>query len=402
MAEPICSHRGNKYVFTNQSNHQLARRCSLVVLASALGLAACGTESSVSTPADDSRYGVVAAPPLPTNVPDTAFNPAVAIANVDGSVVVTATKTGLVFADSDGGITDPIELPPAAELRAVSAAGTRAALFEHSEDRSLITVVDRTNGAPITTEYELPGLVEPEAFSTDGGVLFVIDHQVATAPGAYRVRPLDLATGRLETILGPTKVPFTEDMNGTGRRQVWSPDGTRLYTLYIRQTHHHHDAEEGDTGSHAHGDAGSDGFVHVLDLDEEWAFCLDLPAEFGRGDLETTALAVSPDGKTVAVADATAGRVAFASTEELIVTNTMTLPDLPISGELQIGMTTDQIVMGFGNELHWFDQDSMGPLSTTPHDLDRPLTAITSDSASVLAWTDDPTGRPQIVYPPPK
>ena len=139
-------------------------------------------------------------------------------------------------------------------------------------------------------------------------LLFVIDHQIAEVPGAYRIRPLNLETGLLETIVGPTKVPLQDDMNGIGRRQVWSPDGRRLYTLYIRQTHHHH----ADGADHAHGAPGTDGFVHVLDLDEEWAFCLDLPPSFGRGDLATTALAASPDGDTIAIADANAGEVVFA------------------------------------------------------------------------------------------
>lgn len=387
-------------MFTNQSKLRSVHRWLPPLVVSALVLVACGAELSEPTSAVDDRYGVIPSPPLPTKVPDLAFDPAVAIADVDGSVVVTATKVGLVFDDSDGGISDPIEISPAAELRAVSAAGTRAALFEQTDGRSLITVVDRTSGAPVTREYELPGLVEPEAFSTDGSLLFVIDHQVAASPGAYRVRPLDLATGRLETALGPNKAPIEEDMNGSGRQQIWSPDGTRLYTLYIRQTDHYHEAEQAGPSSSARGGAGTDGFVHVLDLNEEWAFCLDLPPEFGRGDLATTALAVSPDGKTVAVADVTAGQIAFASTEDLTVTRTETLPDFSISDELQIGMTTDQLVMGFGNELHWFDQETMSPLSPTPHRLDKPLTAITSNSMSVLAWTNDPTGQPQTFYPP--
>jgi len=164
----------------------------------------------------------------------------------------------------------------------------------------------------------------------------------------------------------------------------------------------HHQAEQAGPASPARGGAGTDGFVHVLDLDEEWAFCLELPPEFGRGDLETTALAISPDGKTVAVADATAGQVAFASTEDLTVTRTEPLPDLSISDELQIGMTTDQIVLGFDNQLLWFDQETMSSLSPAPQRLDKPLTAITSNSTSVLAWTDDPTGQPQVVYPPTK
>ncbi len=387
-----------------------------IVGAGALVLAT-GCGSPVPDPASgDHAYGVVAAPPLPTAVPTSRFDPGAQIADVDGSVVVSLTDGELQFA-RDGGAARtsvPVDGDPEfardggaartsvpvdgdLELRAVSADGSRAALFAGAKGTgSRVVVVDLNAAEPVVTEFDLPGLVEPEAFSTDGSSLFVIDHQVAAAPGAYRVRPLDLATGRLETILGPTKVPFGDDMNGTGRRQVWSPDGSRLYTLYIRQTHHHHD----DGSVHAHGDPGTDGFVHVLDLDEEWAFCLDLPKGFGAGDLDTTALAVAPDGKTIAVADVTAGAIAFASTVDLAVTRTAPLPaGALVEGELYLGMTRGSLLISSGDSVQWFDQDSLAPLGE-PVLVGAPVMAITSDAWAALVWTDAQEHGPLQLQPP--
>ncbi len=377
------------------TSRSLIGRPASAFLAAALALAGCGTVTESGTTELPVAYGVVPAPPLPVAVPQVTFDPSASIADHDGSVVVTAADGRVVFEDVAG---PELAVAVAGEwrLRAVSTDGRLAALFEQPNPAtSRITVVDPT-GADATRTYELPGLVEPEAFSTDGSILYVIDHEVSRAEGGYRVRPLDLETGRLETILGPTKVPLLDDMNGRGRRQMWSPDGLRLYTLYIRQTHHHH----ADGKDHAHGEAGTDAFVHVLDLHEEWAFCLDLPKAFGGGDLATTALAVSPDGDTLAIADVSAGQLVFASTVDLEVTHALPLPEVPIDGELQLGLTDDHVALGSGTLVHWFDRDTMAPAAEEPTRLEHELAGFTSDTSSILAWPDHATGAtPRTLRP---
>lgn len=381
-------------------------RRSLVATTATLALlTAC---ADPGPPPPSSQYGALALPPLPVNTPVTLFDPTTGIANVDGSVVVQLSAGSLDFGGDEGIVLSSVSVPEDAELRAVSADGRRAALFAHGPNNSsVITIADRslgkrTSDQPALHEFALDGLIEPEAFSTDGSLLYVIDHQISDTPGAYRVRPLDLATGRLETILGPTKVPLIEEMNGAGRRQVWSPDGTRLNTLYIRQTHHHHD--HGNAGvvgtSHAHGEPGTDGFVHVLDLDEEWAYCLDLPEQFGEGDLATTALAVSADGKTIAIADMNAGEIVFASTETLRINEVLPLPNLDHDGELHVGMAHDAVVLGTGTTAQWFDSSTMTPTSE-PIELNAPLMAFSSGGYyGVLAWTEHSSTPPQQLRAP--
>ena len=72
----------------------------------------------------------------------------------------------------------------------------------------------------------------------------------------------------------------------------------------------------GRPGVHVHA------FVHVLSLAEGWAFCLDLPLPFGVCPSEAHALAVSPDGRRLYVADLASGSVAAADTSRLQVIRT--------------------------------------------------------------------------------
>ncbi len=378
--------------------------------------------SDGSGPEYGAEYGVVADPPLPRSAPVAPLSESNTLADHDGSVVVSLLAASENSDDrptirfvAAGALDQPIDARvdagPDAELRAVSADGSRAALFERLNgpggETSRITVIDRTSHPIEQASYELPGLVEPEAFSTDGGRLFVIDHSGSAEPGSYRVRPFDLDSGVLQDILGPTKVPFDDEMNGVGRRQVWSPQGDRLYTLYIRQTHHHHHGDESpdgersvDSGDHGHPEPGTDGFVHVLDLREEWAFCLDLPPAFGGGELSSTALAISPDGETVAVADLAAQAVAFASTTELVVTDTRPLPDLELGvdanpgsdgdAELHLGLSGDStLFLASGSAGRWHDGTTMEPLGPEPDRFQRPVRGLTSLFGGVLVWTGD-------------
>ena len=353
--------------------------------------------ASCRTPSDSVEYSVVAAPPLPVSPTVTSFDPDSQFASLDGSTIVEINTAGVEFWTAVSAPAVSVPLPGSPELRAVSADGTRAALLETQPDRtSRITVIDRNHSEPAVSVFLLPGLIEPEAFSTDGELLFVIDHR-SSVPGSYRVRPLNLATGELEPILGPSKVPLLEEMNGQARRQVWAPNGSRLYTLYIRQTHHHHD----DPGiNHAHGQPGTDGFVHVLDLDEEWAFCVDLPAEFGDGDLDSTALAVSPSGSSFVVADQNAGQLAFASSRDLEVTHVQPMPSVEPSAPLQMGLTSTHLALGWDKEVRWFNRDTLQP-DGDALTLREPLAGFSPGGPQeLLAWTSRVLNGPRVLRAP--
>jgi hypothetical protein len=234
-------------------------------------------------------------------------------------------------------------VPGALTARVVSTRGTLVALTEGGgatyqpvgKDRTRIVVADpRGNRKPI--ELELAGNLEPEAFSADDAYLFVLEYLPAHAPERYRVRRIELATGTLQPLLLRDKriVPpgAEEEMRGTGRQAVLSPDRTRLYTLYLHQGEHQH------TRDLLPGRRGADGravhaFVHVLSLTEGWAFCLDLPEPFGTGPAGVHALTLAPDGRTLYVAEMATKQVAVADTESLSITRVAPLRDGHAGGE---------------------------------------------------------------------
>lgn len=153
--------------------------------------------------------------------------------------------------------------------------------------------------------FGLRGNYEPEAFSTDGQSLFVVSYLPARDPNSYQVRKLDLRTGEVEGVYTPDQ-HLQERMGGTARIQAASPDGTRLYTLYT--------LEEGSE---------TYAFIHVLALDELWAHCIDLSAEFATFAERATAITVSPDGARVYVVNSAAEKVATIDAETLQVTATV-------------------------------------------------------------------------------
>lgn len=105
-------------------------------------------------------------------------------------------------------------------------------------------------------------------------------------------------------------------MRGQGRRAVLDVDAGVLYTLYTHQPDHLHTRDliaGGDSAPDVHA------FVHVLQLDQRWAYCLDLPQPFGMGPPEAHTLTLSPDGRDLFIYDATSGRTAQADTTDLTV-----------------------------------------------------------------------------------
>ena len=152
--------------------------------------------------------------------------------------------------------------------------------------------------------YELKGNFEPEAFKVDGKELFMIQYLPALAPERYQVQRLRLRDGAVLPI-GRLKLNAPGQMQGTGRTQALSPWGDELYTLYTQQIDAGHDAAH-----HAADDAvAGHAFVHMLNLADGWAHCIDLPAVFASGSATASAIAVNPAGDRVFVADWTHGAV---------------------------------------------------------------------------------------------
>lgn len=149
--------------------------------------------------------------------------------------------------------------------------------------------------------YDLDHNVEPEALATDGSGVFVISYLPPAAPTSYQVRRLDLATGEVGDVYSIDH-ELQEAMGGTARVQRWDPSGRRLYTLYTVDDPHARPERA---------------FVHVLDLEEQWAHCVDLPLGFAGEREDAATLALSPDGRRLYAADLSVGQVAEIDTEQV-------------------------------------------------------------------------------------
>jgi DNA-binding beta-propeller fold protein YncE len=268
-----------------------------------------------------SGHGITA---IDANDGTEAFTSEGGVASGDWQRLISATPggngtTSVRSVDAfDGDLESDTTLTGTLDVRAVSYRGDLVALSpdaravngrQPGRSSTRLVVVSTIGGLPTRT-YDVAANIEPEAFSTDGGALFVIQYLPPMDPDRYQVRRLDLATGEL------TLVPSVDGANqgqmpGIARTSVMSPDGRRRYTLYTSE-------ENGQRYS----------FVHVLDLAGQWAHCVDLPLSFG-GDPEAMGIAINPTGSRVYVADVAAGKLATVDTTRVALD---TVSRMPIRG----------------------------------------------------------------------
>jgi len=214
-----------------------------------------------------------------------------------------------------------------------------------------IDVVDTTGDDP-PLHLDLEGNFEPEAFSTDGEFLFLIQYLPAEAPTRYRVMQLGLASGRVLPIASPDRVPSAKvppaAMQGVRLQQVWAPDRTVLYTLYTNQV------------------AGREPltFVHALNLKERWAHCIDLPAPFGASPPGAKAMAGSAEGKHLVITDATTGKIATINTRRFSVETTVAanLPSPGSAGSASASIAPNGVLYASGgSQVAAFDAGTSAP-----------------------------------------
>ena len=115
-----------------------------------------------------------------------------------------------------------------------------------------------------------------DAISPDGSEMFLIEYLAAGQNPHYRVRSVDLRTGRLDP---EAIVDRREDevlMRGQPVTRVASRDGRWAYTLYARPKH--------------------GPFVHALDTDRGEAYCINLPIRIRQLEQMALRLRMRADG----------------------------------------------------------------------------------------------------------
>jgi len=242
---------------------------------------------------------------------------------------------------------------PPLQVKVVSRGARMVALtpvrqYHYLQGRTKTTIV--VTGRDVEPQtIELDGNYEPEAFSNDGGSVFLLEYLPAQRPNSYRVRRLDLAT---QEVLGVYSVDaeLQERMRGTARIQTMSPDGTYLYTLYT-------------TGGGRFGPRRA--VIHVLNLDELWAHCIDLPAEFGQLREPRIAITPTPDSKRLYVNDVDSGTMAEVDTQSLEVLRTAST-EVATSGYMPRGVHDGDhtLYLARGPFLSAIDTDTLSEVDT--------------------------------------
>jgi hypothetical protein len=248
-----------------------------------------------------------------------------AVVGPDGNRLYTATSDGsttmVEVRDAvDGTLLSTAPFPGALDVRVASLSGRLIAMTARlastvdpwapsPRSTSTILVTDARASSPMRT-YRLAGNYEPEAFSVDDARLFLIQYLPAENPTAYRVMFLDLATGRVHPVFGRFESQ-PERMPGDRLRQIFDPTTFQLYTLYTN----HSDAYDDDYWSAGQSDDLT--FVHVLNLQEGWAYCAGLPRALWNHPANAEAMTPSPDGRILYVVDSTRGVIAEMDTRTL-------------------------------------------------------------------------------------
>ncbi|MBB5081577.1 YncE family protein [Nonomuraea endophytica] len=271
-----------------------------------------------------------------------------------------------------------------AQVKAVSRTGELVAVGPPPGPRTstLISLA----GPDGSRDLRLDGNVEPEAFSTDGQAMYVLEYLPPDKPDRYRVRVLDLPSGTPKPLNTRDKKPVPEgkeeEMRGQGRQAVLDRDAGVLYTLYTHQPDHLHTRDLVAGGDSA---PGVHAFVHVLQLDQRWAYCLDLPQPFGMGPPEAHTLTLSPDGRTLFIYDATSGRIAQADTTDLTVKRTAF--GAKHTGESYALAEHQRLYLAAGTSVQVADPATLAPLGTWQ--LPGPARGLAALNGQLLAGAGD-------------
>src|SRR4051794_19752012 len=205
------THRSSRELLRNPARLPGVRRHLLVVTIVLAALAGCGRDSVLESgnpihPAEGPGSVLRISDPSGISLLDTAN--AQILGRVRGGVRsrdwvfetrLTPTGTSVVAVDRRGEATWQHDVGGDLAMRVASSDGTRLALLPFEDTRvdpyhpagrlrTDVTVLPTDGGDPRT--YSLDGNFEPEAFSTSGRSLFVVEYVPPEAPDRYRVRKL--------------------------------------------------------------------------------------------------------------------------------------------------------------------------------------------------------------------
>lgn len=328
-----------------------------------------------------------------------------AIPEPDWSHVYTTTAVGGGtridrIATATGETVSSVSVAGDLQIRAVAPLGQAIALMPprtgsadawvpQARAHTRIVVAD-PSGTAHAKRFMLKGNFEPEAFSPNAEMLFMLQYRPPLAPTSYRVIALYLETGRHWALSGPDKQPV-ENMTATRLVQVASPDGSYLYTLYTNQRPTYLQEPASSLDLNADSEVA---FVHTVDLRNGFAVCIELPDEFGTVPQQSSAVAIEPNGHRIYAIDAEHGTIALVNVHRYRVA-AVTHVDLSMfgSGQIHARVSADGTTLFIAGGAGLLALDTLnltprGTIMTTPGAVTG--LALSGDGARLyLSWGDE-------------
>lgn len=348
------------------------RRLSLILLLAVLAVAAVATTVNRGEPPLLVTDGAGQISRIDPKSGETAYTVDNAVKAPDGSGIYRAAAVGTatvveVLDPESGSVITSTEVAGKLEIRAVSPFGGAVALMAprpitadlyvpEPRDYTSINVV--WNDGQRAENYYLKGNFEPETFSTDEQVLFLLEFFPAHAPDRYYVRQLDLVTGDISEVSTSDQqlgIELSPEMRGHARAQAMAPDGSHLFSLYT--------LESGEAPVHDPNDPSTDrwAFVHTLNLEEKWSHCIFLPLPFGTGAESAMSLGISGDGEHLFVIDASTEHVARINARELDLEISQEIPGLASDTPRPVTVGPEVVYIGLGNTVLEMGRESLIP-----------------------------------------
>jgi hypothetical protein len=160
-------------------------------------------------------------------------------------------------------------------------------------------VVLATRALVVKQTIVLRGLWSFDAVSPDGSLIYAIQYLGTGDAPAYKVRAIDVVTGRpLPGAIIDVREPG-EEMRGSPMARAIGPGGRWAYTLY----------------SKPNGTA----FIHALDTVRRNAVCIDLPWQNVLNAIWAVKLQVGADGRMLTLTQPAVGRLAVVGLRNFIV-----------------------------------------------------------------------------------
>ncbi len=293
---------------------------------------------------------------------------------VSHSLVDTDPHTGATLSTLSLG--DAYELPPA------GANGMPGGLSQNgmwltveSFDGAMThMLVVNTTTSKVRRKVDLPGRFRFDAVSDDGDRLYLIQYLNGKE---YYVRLYDLAADRLDANIVIDKSDGNQAMTGLRLSGVPAPDGSMLFSMYVRES--------------------ESPFIHALNLSGPFAFCLDLPGGGYTGGKPAMqwSLAMRSDGARLYAINGATGVVAEVDTTNQYSPQMLRTGHVnaDAAGAIGVGAAVlspdgKTLVAAGSSGLMWIDTSTLRPRASSLSGWHVSSLALSPDGKALYAVSD--------------